>query len=148
MAYLGVDPGREKIGWVLADSDGRLICSGILPVRHRQELQRAVRQGNWRRLAPFLAEGGAPEEKECGITCIVVGDGTGSAAIQVLFAGDRRVQTVPEGYSTLEARSLYWRYHPPRGIRRLIPRSLCVPPRPIDDFAALYLVRRHLAMQP
>jgi hypothetical protein len=35
--------------------------------------------------------------------------------------------------------------HPPRGWRRFVPRGMLLPPRPIDDFAALLIAERLLA---
>ncbi len=53
-------------------------------------------------------------------------------------------QLIDEHNSTLEARSVYWELYPPKGLRRLIPEGLRVPPRAIDDLAAIVLVRRYL----
>ncbi|MDR2779856.1 MAG: endonuclease, partial [Synergistaceae bacterium] len=50
-----------------------------------------------------------------------------------------------ERMTTLEARELYWRIHPPRGLSRLIPVSLRVPPRSVDDLAAWAIMRRAVA---
>jgi hypothetical protein len=50
--------------------------------------------------------------------------------------------------TTLEARNLYWRLHPQKGVWRLLPRSLLTPPRPVDDLAAWIIMRRTLAARP
>ena len=46
--------------------------------------------------------------------------------------------------STLAARRRYWELFPPRGWRRLLPEGLRIPPRPVDDVAALVLLEAHL----
>jgi hypothetical protein len=96
---------------------------------------------------------------EIGLTCryllaqhpqahLVIGDSTSSRDVcellrQVLPA--TTPQPVAEKLSTLEGRELYWQDHPPRGLQRLLPRGMRVPPRPVDDYAALVLARRYLA---
>lgn len=47
-----------------------------------------------------------------------------------------------ERNTTLQARELYFRHHPPRGWRRLLPKGMRVPPEPYDDFAALAIIYR------
>ena len=46
------------------------------------------------------------------------------------------------------ARELYFREHPPRGWRRLVPTGLQLPPVPVDDYAAILIARRFLARDP
>ncbi|MBP5092751.1 MAG: resolvase, partial [Abditibacteriota bacterium] len=48
-----------------------------------------------------------------------------------------------EWFSTMEGRKLYFKENPPRGWRRLIPTSLQTPPRSIDDYAAVVILKRH-----
>src|SRR5690606_27805031 len=53
---------------------------------------------------------------------VVVGNGTGGAALATrLRASGRAVVLVEERSTTLEARELYFRDHPPRGWQRLVP---------------------------
>jgi len=49
------------------------------------------------------------------------------------------VLSAPERNTSLRAREVYFREYPPRGWRRLIPRGLLLPPRPIDDYAAFLI---------
>jgi hypothetical protein len=49
-----------------------------------------------------------------------------------------------EAETTLVARRRYFRDHPPRGWRRLLPLSLQVPPEPYDDYAAAIIGERYL----
>ena len=37
----------------------------------------------------------------------------------------------------------YWREHPPRGLMRLIPVTMQVPPVPVDDYVAVILAERY-----
>ena len=55
------------------------------------------------------------------------------------------VHEIGEAHSTEEARRLYWKIHPPQGLRRLLPLGLQVPPVPLDGYAAVVQVRRYLA---
>ncbi len=106
----------------------------------------------------FVSEGGALERHHvitleelgrldvpAGAT-VLVGDGTGSAAV---VSALRRLgiepTLVPEEGTTLEARALYFADHPPKGLARLVPRGLLSPPVPIDDYAAYAVALRWLA---
>lgn len=76
-------------------------------------------------------------------TPIVLGDGTGSRALAaILRARGFDPELVDETGTTLEARVLYFRDHPPRGVLRLLPPGLRSAPRPIDDYAAYAIALR------
>ncbi|MBR1897194.1 MAG: endonuclease, partial [Pyramidobacter sp.] len=77
---------------------------------------------------------------------VFCGDGTGHAAyLETLLAWQLDAELVQETNTTLEARDLYWKLHRPTGLRRLVPVSLLVPPRCIDDLAAYCILRRALS---
>ena len=79
---------------------------------------------------------------------ILVGGGTGTEGISRLLCAanlDVEVEIVDERFSTEMARARYFREHPPRGWRRLIPITLQTPPEPIDDYVAVLLAERYLA---
>jgi hypothetical protein len=77
---------------------------------------------------------------------IVVGDGTGTDSVQKLLKTRRlSFDVVNEEGTTLEAKPLYFRDHPPKGLMRLLPRGLWSPPRPIDDYAAYAIALRYLS---
>ena len=79
---------------------------------------------------------------------VVVGDGTGSAAVvERLRRRGLDPLLVDERDTTLIARDLYFRDHPPRGLARLLPRGMRAPPRPIDDYAAYAIALRWLRAQ-
>jgi RNase H-fold protein (predicted Holliday junction resolvase) len=141
MQVLAVDPGREKCGVVLAlIRDPGLGAAPVLEGAGGVEvLVRDIwpRGEFFERLSALLA---AHTVDVC-----LLGDATSSGEMKARLERDFpqvSVAVVDERNSTLEARALYWRAHPPRGIMRLVPLSLQVPPCPVDDFAAEVLVRR------
>ncbi|MEJ2359767.1 MAG: hypothetical protein P8Y13_17045 [Deinococcales bacterium] len=80
---------------------------------------------------------------------ILVGDGTGSGAVlERLRARGVAPTLVDERDTTLLARGLYFRDHPPRGLLRLLPPGMRAPPRPIDDYAAYAIALRWLGTHP
>jgi hypothetical protein len=84
------------------------------------------------------------------VALILVGSGTTSRdAVRALAQAvpETPLEVVPERNTTLEGRALYFRYHPPRGLARLIPRGLLSPPEPVDAYAAEALALRWLKGQ-
>lgn len=124
---LGVDPGTRKAGYAIVGGDGTVLIQGI------EELEV---------LPARVAEISAAHE----IAVVALGMGTNSEPIRsVLAIIGVPVRLVDERETTLRARALYFEDHPPRGWRRLIPLGMQVPPRPIDDYAAVLIARRYLA---
>ena len=145
---LAIDPGRDKCGWVFASEEGKLVASGIFSADRAAEFFRAVVSGKGREIASFALEktGSFPEwfsVHEC-----LVGNGTGKELLLSLAKSvSIGVKLVPEKGTTLLARKLYWKHHPPRGIRKLLPEGMRVPPRDVDDFAALAIVLKFIESQ-
>lgn len=80
---------------------------------------------------------------------LVIGNGTGSRALQDVFERlGRAYALVPERDTSLEGRELYFRHHPPKGLTRLWPKGLRAPPVPVDDYAAYAIALRYLARLP
>lgn len=124
---LGVDPGTRKAGYALVDGAGDVLIQGI------EELEE---------LAARIAEISAAHE----IDTVALGTGTNAERLRaILTALGVPVHLVDERETTLRARVLYFADHPPRGWRRLVPLGMQVPPRPIDDYAAVLIARRYLA---
>ncbi len=128
---LAIDPGRDKCGIAVVSAAGesleQLICA-------RREVAES--------LTPLLAK--------YGVGVIVLGHATTSRALhQELQQRLPHIQIhiIDETGSTLQARDEYWRAHPPRGWRRLLPLSLQTPPRAVDDFAAIVLAQRFFERQ-
>jgi RNase H-fold protein (predicted Holliday junction resolvase) len=128
---LAIDPGREKCGIAvvrLASAEIEILWHAIVPARDMDSSLPA-------QIARYAVDH------------LIVGDATGSRDLCEQLG--QWLPTIPfalveEKNSTLEARALYWREHPPRGWRRLLPLSLQAPPEPIDDFAAIILAQRYL----
>lgn len=126
---LGIDPGRDKTGLALVDSHGRVLQAQV------------VLTGQVAAVLPGLAKPAA---------VLVIGNGTTSKAMQQQvreLVPDKQLVVVDETSSTEAARPLYWREHPPKGWRKLMPQGLLVPPVPLDGYAAAILAQRFLENQ-
>ena len=126
--YLGIDPGRSKTGLALVDGASKIV-----------KLHIAESQNIDNEIVEFI-------KNSCPVH-IVLGNGTNSRNIgesvkRVL--PDVMVTVVEEAHSTEEARTLYWQENPPKGLKKLIPLGMLVPPVPLDAYAAVILVRRFL----
>ena len=126
--YLGIDPGRSKTGLALVNGAGKIV-----------KLHIAESQNIDNEIVEFI-------KNSCPVH-IVLGNGTNSRNIgesvkRVL--PDVMVAVVEEAHSTEEARTLYWQENPPKGLKKLIPLGVLVPPVPLDAYAAVILVRRFL----
>ena len=126
--YLGIDPGRSKTGLALVDGVGKII-----------KLHIAESQNIDNEIVEFI-------KNSCPVQ-IVLGNGTNSRnvceVVQKVLP-DILITVVEESFSTEEARTLYWQENPPKGLKKLIPLGLLVPPIPLDAYAAVILVRRFL----
>ena len=126
--YLGIDPGRSKTGLALVDGVGRI---AKLHIAESQNIDNEI--------VEFI-------KNSCPVQ-IVLGNGTNSRNICEVVQKvlpDVLVTVVEEAHSTEEARTLYWQENPPKGLKKLIPLGLLVPPVPLDAYAAVILVRRFL----
>jgi RNase H-fold protein (predicted Holliday junction resolvase) len=122
---LGIDPGTRKVGFALIEDAGSPpLALGIETL-----------EGLLPRLAP-LVEAHPPG-------AVALGRGTNAAVIRALLERlGAPVHLIDETDTSYRARALYFADHPPRGWRRLVPLGLQLPPRPIDDYAALLIARR------
>ena len=124
---LGIDPGTRKAGFALVGADGSIVELGIEEI--------GTLEGRARDLI------GRHE-----VGAIALGTGTNSAAMLEQLGGlGVPIRLVDERETTLRARALYFADHPPRGWKRLLPLGMQLPPRPIDDYAAVLIARRYLA---
>jgi len=121
-----VDPGRQKCGLAIVDSQSGILARGVVPSGTIGAVAR-----DWVRLhRPSL---------------ILLGNGTASAAIsRALGETLLPLEFVPELNTTLRARTRYFQEHPRRGWRRLVPTSLQTPPIPVDDYAAVLIAEDYL----
>lgn len=126
---LGLDPGRDKCGVAVMDREKKVVDHQVI----NSPSAIAVIQQLCQKFA---------------VNLIVMGDGTTSNSWREKIESDLAQQlpivTVDETNSTLEARDRYWVMYPPRGLQRIIPRGLLVPPRPVDDIVAILLIERYL----
>ncbi len=124
---LGIDPGTRKAGFAIVEADGAIVERGIEPVEELLSRARALASRH-------------------DIAAIALGTGTNANVLKAELAQlGVPVRLVDERETTLRARGLYFADNPPRGWRRLIPLGMQVPPRPIDDYAAVLIARRYLA---
>src|SRR5688500_12516615 len=118
---LAVDPGRDKCGLAVLAPDGMILARCVVAAADVQSTALAL-------------------SEQHSIAHILLGNSTASARWHkqlTLWLPHTPIEVVDETGSTWEARALYWQANPPRGWRRLVPRSLQAPPEPIDDFAAV-----------
>lgn len=147
--FLGIDPGRDKVGWALVDAEGELRLSGIFRAEDAALFFSAFESGAPERLTPFILENPSDEMPDFSSAELLMGDGTGKEYLLSLAqSASLGVKLVSERETTLFARRLYWKLHPPRGLWKLVSTRLRVPPRDIDDLAAWAIVLRYCGVQP
>lgn len=144
----GLDPGRDKFGFAITD-DGELIYSAIVPIARIDDAVALLASGKWSALSLWGQEKiiSQAELEDIGSRVkdyiIYIGNGTGSDVFQKkLREAGLRFSVTDETDTTIEGRVLYWQLHKPRGLWRLVPTSLRVPPRPIDDMAAWAIIEK------
>ena len=108
---LGIDPGTRKFGFAVTGAAGtRPAAMGIDPIDRLEA-----------RVTEMIAAH--------GVAAIVLGGGTNAGPFaERLAACGVPIHVVDERETTLLARARYFDDHPPRGLRRLIPRGMLLPP--------------------
>ena len=129
MFFLGFDPGRDKCGVAIMECDRQIHFHQVFT----SETVLAE--------IPKLCEQFPVEQ-------VVMGNQKTSKQwkekLESILSTQITVAMVDERNSSVEARDRYWQMYPPKGLTRLIPKSLRVPPRPIDDIVAILLIERYL----
>ncbi len=144
-----VDPGTGKFGWVICEDTGALLLSGVSPIDDLAEWARILGNGDLKALEPLAAEKNGKEHGNDPPDLVLVGTGTGSGhVIELLRGTGLPVKVVPEQYSSIRGRELFWKIHPPAGLWRLFPITLLVPDRSVDDLAAWSLVLDFIDVNP
>jgi len=126
---LGFDPGRDKCGVAVLNSDRQI------------QMHQVVTSDNAIASIKSLID-------QYHIDLIVIGNQTTSKIWHQKLTDalpKSTIEFVDERNSTLEARDRYWEIYPPQGLQKLIPQSLRIPPRPIDDIVAILLIERYLS---
>lgn len=125
---LGFDPGRQKCGLAVMGLDRILYYQDVTASEEVLTQIQTLRQ-------------------KFPVSIIVMGNQTSADYWKQQLSSleePPRLMLVDERYSTLEARERYWEMYPPKGLMRLIPKSLRNIPRPIDDIVAVLLIERYL----
>jgi RNase H-fold protein (predicted Holliday junction resolvase) len=128
MMYLGFDPGKDKCGVAIVDDQGQVYDQAVIPTNLVLE-KIPVLCGQWL------------------VNRVAIGDRTTTKQWQMQLQAalpQLPISPINEHNSTLEARDLYWEMYPARGLQKIIPQGMRLPPRPIDDLVAILLVRRYL----
>jgi RNase H-fold protein (predicted Holliday junction resolvase) len=122
---LGIDPGTRKCGYAFVSARGVApVALGIAPT------------GDLKETLALLVVRYQPVR-------IALGGGTHASVVGAILADfGVPIEIVDERATTLLARARYFAANPPKGWRRLIPRGMLLPPRPIDDFAAVLIAER------
>lgn len=123
---IAIDPGRDKCGVAILDKDGVL----------QQEVIDSDTLTDW----VMRMKQAHPQ------AVVIMGNGTTSRTHYERLCRTCHVNPlIVEEYKTTEmARRRYWQDNPPRGLRRLVPTSMQVPPVPVDGYVAVILAERYL----
>ena len=126
---LGFDPGRDKCGVAVMNSERSVVFHQVI----KSDCAIATMEELCQQFA---------------IDLIVMGDRTTAKSWYQKLTSDLSASVpivmVDENNSTLEARDRYWEMYPPKGLKRLIPQGMLIPPRPVDDIVAIVLIERYL----
>lgn len=129
---LAIDPGNDKTGIALLSQEGLLVARAIIQtVSFDQEVSNVLA------MCP-------------GVESIVCGNGTNHRRLYPQVQALAKSRNLPcyladESHTTEEAKKLYWVLHPPKGLKRLLPKGMLVPPEPVDDITAYVIGKRWLA---
>lgn len=127
MNIAALDPGRDKCGFAVLGQDGKVL------------FQRVIATVN-------LITEITTAKAAYGFSRLIMGNGTTSKEARSRLAEVSELEIlIRDEYRTTEmAKGEYWKAHPPKGWRRLLPVTMQVPPVPVDDFVAVILGRRYL----
>lgn len=129
---LAIDPGNDKTGIALLSQEGLLVARAIIKtVSFDQEVSKVLA------MCP-------------GIESVVCGNGTNHRRLYPQVQDLAKSRNLPcyladEAHTTEEAKKFYWVLHPPKGLKRLLPKGMLVPPEPVDDITAYVIGKRWLA---
>jgi RNase H-fold protein (predicted Holliday junction resolvase) len=124
---LAIDPGSDKCGVAVVARSGAVLSRAIVPTSNLTETVRRL-------ITEFLP------------IHVVCGKGTGSKPIlRELEAASLQapLSSVDESYTSEAARARFVAENPPKGLERLLPRSLRTPSVPYDDYVAVILAERY-----
>ena len=128
---LSIDPGREKCGVAVVS------CSGILAKQVVATTKLTAEIGKLCDIYP--------------VEVLIMGNGTTSkeARLKIKEAFPALPLQICDEYRTTDAAKIrYWQENPPTGWRRFLPRTMQVPPEPVDDYVAVILAERYFIKNP
>ena len=132
MIVLGLDPGRDKCGFAALEKT----ASGAIRVL----MQRVIETKQLEKEAAAAVAAFSPSK-------LIEGNGTTSkearARLQKALP-ELDIVVIDEYRTTEQAKREYWKAHPPKRLRRLLPTTMQVPPVPVDDYVAVILATRYL----
>ncbi len=124
---IAIDPGTKKCGYAVVDSNLSVLQRKVIPTE---------------KIAGTIGD----SLNIYKINKIILGNGTNYKNIEKRLKNhspELKIILIEEEFSTLQARKKYFKAHPPRGIFKLIPLSLRVPPCHYDDFVAVLLAEKY-----
>ena len=124
---IAIDPGTKKCGYAMIDS-------------HLRVLQREVV------LTEQITKTIQDSLNIYKVNKIILGNGTNYKNLEErlkIHFPQLKIILIEEEYSTLKARKKYFEAYPPRGILKIIPLSLRVPPDHDDDLVAILLAEKY-----
>jgi len=124
---IAIDPGTKKCGYAVVDSNLSVLQRKVTVT---EKITESVKES----FIVYKAEK------------IILGNGTNYKQIEKKVREhfpQIKIILIEEDFSTLEARKKYFEAHPSRGIFKLIPLSLRVPPCHYDDFVAVLLAEKY-----
>ncbi len=124
---IAIDPGTKKCGYAVVDSNISVLQREVIPT---DNIINSIKDSF----------------KAYKINKIILGNGTNYKNIEKRLKNqfpELKIILIEEEFSTLKARKKYFETHPPRGISKLVPLSLRVPPCHYDDFVAVLLAEKY-----
>ncbi len=125
---IGFDPGRDKCGVAVIENRQQIIYHQVIA---SSEAIITLKNLCQQYQPQFLVMGNQTTAKQW------------QQEIKVNLGLAIPLIMVDERNSTVEARERYWQMYPPKGLQKLIPSGLRVPPRPVDDIVAILLIERY-----
>lgn len=128
MNIMAVDPGRDKCGLAILNTQGEILWRQVIATVSLEKIA-------------------SEKAREHAAAVLILGNGTTSKEAEGRLKRalpDADLRVVDEYRTTEEAKRLYWQVKPPTGWRRLLPLGLQVPPEPVDDLVAVILARREI----
>ena len=125
---ISIDPGKAKCGIAVVNSSGEVLKREVVSTTIIVET-----------LSEFINKYSAEK--------FLIGSGTFSKTVKKMITDllpNITIEVVDEKHSTEVARKLYFKEYPPKGIFKIIPLGLQIPPVPYDDFAAVVLAKKYL----